>query len=325
MAGHDYDAVSTNLVRTELWSDQLKDILLDRLQGDQIVNWMTNFPDGTTFTIPSIGELPMRETDEATPVIYDAIDTGEWQFTIDRYVEAATYITDKARQDAYYSNQLIASFIPKMKLAIERNLETSIMALSASQTAANANEINDASHRFVVSGTSNTTLAVEDFAYAKYALDKANATQKRIAIIDPSQEYILNKSTNLVNFSNPNPQFGNVISEGFVNSTTGFRFVKNIFGFDVYVSNYLHTITGTEAIDADARGSVTSPSGAVSNIFLSIGGDETPFRGAWRQMLKVETERNKDLRRDEYVMNGRYGLKLYRPECLVVALSTTSV
>jgi hypothetical protein len=42
-------------------------------------------------------------------------------------------------------------------------------------------------------------------------------------------------------------------------------------------------------------------------------------------MLRVESERNKDLRRDEYVMNGRYGLKLYRPECLVVALSTTSI
>ena len=40
---------------------------------------------------------------------------------------------------------------------------------------------------------------------------------------------------------------------------------------------------------------------------MSFGGDEGPFKGAWRQMLRVEYERNKDLRRDEYVMNGRFG------------------
>ena len=325
MAGFDSTAVGTNLVRAELWSDQLKDILKDILQGQAYVNWMTNFPDGTTFTIPSVGEIPMRNTSENDPVVYDTMDTGEFQFTIDRYVEAATYITDKAKQDSYYANQLIASFLPKMKRAIEENLETSILALSASQTAANANSINGAAHRFVAHGATNTVLSPEDFAQAKFALDKAGATQRRIAIIDASQEFVFNTSSTLVNFTNPNPQFAGIVSEGFVNSTTGLRFSKNIFGFDVYVSNYLHTITGTEAINADARGSITSPSGAVSNIFMSVGADETPFKGAWRQMLRVETERNKDLRRDEYVMNGRYGLKLYRPECLVTVLSNSTI
>lgn len=324
MAGHDSTVVGTNLVRAELWSDQLKDVLMDILQGQQYVNWMSNFPDGTTFTIPSIGEIPMRNTSENDPVVYDVMDTGEFQFTIDRYVEAATFITDKAKQDSYYANQLIASFLPKMKRAIEENLETSIFALSASQTAANANTINGAPHRFVAHGASNTTLALEDFAQAKYAFDKANVTQRRVAIIDPSQEFELNKLTNIINVVN-NPKFEGIVTEGFVNSTTGLRFSKNIYGFDVYVSNYLHTITGTEAINADARGSITSPSGAVSNIFLSIGADETPFKGAWRQMLRVETERNKDLRRDEYVMNGRYGLKLYRPEALITVLSQATI
>jgi hypothetical protein len=323
MAGFDSSVTSTNLVRATLWSDQLKEVLQDILQGQQYVNWMTNFPDGTTFTIPSIGEIPMRETSESSPVVYDQMDTGEFTFTIDRYVEAATYITDKAKQDSYYADQLIASFIPKMKRAVEENLETSIFALSASQTAANANSINGAAHRFVARGSTNTVLSLEDFAAAKFAMDKAGVTQKRVAIIDPSQEYVLNTITNLVNVSN-NPKFEGIVTEGFVNSATGLRFSRNIFGFDVYVSNYLHTITGTEAINADSRGS-TSPSGAVCNLFMSIGADETPFKGAWRQMLNVETERNKDLRRDEYVMNGRYGLKLYRPEALVVVLSNSTI
>ena len=324
MAGHDFTAVNTHLVRTELWSDQMKDVIQDVLQGQQYVNWMTNFPDGTTFTIPSIGELPMRNVAENDAAIYDALDTGEFQFTIGHYVESATYITDKAKQDSYYADQLIASFIPKMKRAIEENLETNILALQSGQTAANANSINSASHRFVARGTSNTTLSLEDFAAAKFAMDKAGVTQRRVAIIDPSQEFQLNTITNLVNVSN-NPKFEGIVQEGFVNSTTGMRFSRNIFGFDVYVSNYLNTITGTEAINADARGSVTSPSGAVCNLFLSVGGDETPFKGAWRQMPNVEFERNKDLRRDEYIMNARYGLKLYRPEALVVVLSGTTV
>jgi hypothetical protein len=324
MAGHDYTAVSANLVRAELWSDQLKEVLKDMLQGQQYVNWMANFPDGTTFTIPSIGELPVRNVDELTPAIYDAMDTGEFQFTIDKYIESATYITDKAKQDSYYSDQLIARFIPSMKRAMEEKLETDIFALAASQTAANANSINGAAHRFVGHGNTNTTLALEDFAEAKFAMDKAGASQRRIAVIDPSQEYYINTLTNLVNVTN-NPKFEGIVTEGFVNSATGMRFSKNIYGFDVYVSNYLATITGTEAINADVRGSVTSPSGAVQNMFLSVGADETPFKGAWRQMPNVEFERNKDLRRDEYIMNARYGLKLYRPECLVVALTKATI
>lgn len=324
MSGHDTAAVNTDLVRTLLWSDQLKDVLKDVLQGQKYVNWMTNFPDGTTFTIPSIGEIPMRNVSELNPVVYDSMDTGQFTFTIDKYVEAATYITDKAKQDSYYAQQLMAMFVPKMKRAIEENLETGIFTLAASQTSANANSINGAAHRFVASGTSNTTLALEDFAKAKFALDKASTTQARVAIIDPSQEYVLNTLSGLVNVTN-NPKFEGIVTEGFVNSTTGLRFVKNIYGFDVYVSNYLATISGTEAINADSRGSVTSPSGAVQNVFMSFGGDETPFKGAWRQMPNVEMERNKDLRRDEYVMNARYGLKLYRPESLVVCLSKTTI
>ena len=196
---------------------------MDILQGQQYVNWMSNFPDGTTFNIPSIGELPMRETSELTPVVYDTLDTGNFTFTIDRYVEAATFITDKAKQDSYYADQLIASFLPKMRRAVEENLETSIFALAGSQTAANANSINGASHRFVASGNTNTTLALEDFAKAKYALDKANASQRRVAIIDPSQEYVLNTLSGLVNVTN-NAMFQGIVTEGFVNSATGLRF-----------------------------------------------------------------------------------------------------
>lgn len=316
--GMDYNAVNTNLVRAELWSDQLKEILQDRLQGTKYVRWLSGFPDGNQFTIPSVGEIPMRETAENSPVVYDAIDTGEFNFTIDRYVESATYITDKAKQDSYYANQLIASFVPKMRRAIEENLETSIFALVNQQTAADLNSINGAAHRFVASGASNTVITLSDFAKAKFALDKANVTGARIAVVDPSQEYVLNTETNLVNVSN-NPRFEGIINTGFVNDITGMSFVKNIYGFDVYVSNYLPT-QGAETIN-----SIASPASSVVNLFMGVGGDITPFVGAWRQEPRVEFERNKDLRRDEYVMNARFGLKLYRPESVVGILSKNTV
>ena len=313
-----YDAVNANLVRSELWSDQIKEILLDRLQGTKYVRWLSGFPDGNQFTIPSIGEIPMRETAENSPVVYDALDTGEFNFTIDRYVESATYITDKAKQDAYYANQLIASFVPKMRRALEENMETSIFQLIQSQTLSDANSINGASHRFVASGNTNTTLTLSDFAKAKYALDKANVTGARVAVVDPSQEYVLNTLTNLVQVDQ-NPRFEGIINTGFVNDITGMSFIRNIYGFDVYVSNYLPT-QGAETISGTA-----SPSASVVNLFFGMGGDITPFVGAWRQMPNVEFERNKDLRRDEYVMNARFGLKLYRPESVVGILSKNTV
>lgn len=319
MAGMEYSAVSTNLVRANLWSDQLKDILVDTLQGQQYVNWLTNFPDGTTFNIPSIGEIPMRNVnDENAPVTYDSLATGNFTFTINKYVESATYITDKAKQESYVADQLIASFIPKMKRAIEENLESSIFALQSSQTVDNLNSINGASHRFVASGSSNTVLALADFARAKLALDKAMTSQRRIAVIDPSQEYVLNTLSGITGITN-NPMFEGIVTEGFVNSTTGMRFSKNVYGFDVYVSNYLATPADTTI------NSISVPSTPIANVFLSVGADETPFKGAWRQAPRVEFERNKDLRRDEYVMNARYGLKLYRPESLVTIISTSTV
>jgi hypothetical protein len=318
MAGVDYAKVNENLVRAELWSAELKDVLQEQLMGTRYVRMLNGFPDGNQFTIPSVGELPMRETAELTPVVYDAMDTGEFNFTIDRYVESATYITDKAKQDSYYAQQLIGMFPTKMRRALDENLETSVFSLANTQTANNLNTINGAAHRFVASGTSNTTLSLDDFAKAKFALDKAQAGGSRVAIIDPSQEYVFNQLVGAQAFIN-NPQFGGIVNGGFVNEVTGMRFVKNIFGFDVYVSNFLATPTDTSI------NSVSVPASPVTNVFMSVGGDLTPFVGAYRQMPRVEYERNKDLRRDEYVMNARFGLKLYRPECLVSVISKSTI
>lgn len=304
------------LTRSEVWSATLKESLKDELAATKYVNWLSGFPDGNTFTIPSIGEATVRNYSEDTPIVYDAMDTGEFQFSITEYVSAATYITKKARQDAFYAAQLEAGFVPKQLRAIMEKLETDIMALGAGgasggQTASSTNQINGADHRFVGTGT-NEVIAVADFAKALFSLKKANVPDRNlIAIVDPSVEYTLNTLSNLTNVSN-NPRWEGIITSGIA---SGMRFVKNVYGFDVYTSNYL--------ADANETISAKTTTAGKANLFFSADATVLPFVGAWRQMPEVDGEYNKDFQREEYVTTARYGLKVYRPENLVVVLTDT--
>jgi hypothetical protein len=311
------------LIRSELWDTQLKEVIKDTLQGQGFVRWIS-FPDGTQWTIPSVGDATVRDYVEGNAVVYDALDNGEFTFTITDYVSSATYITNKMRQDSFYASQLEASFVPKHRRAIEERLETSIFALaqagaSGGQTVSDLNNINGAPHRFVASGT-NDIIAAKDFAKALYSLKKANMSDSGlIAVVDPSAEYQINTITNLVDVSN-NPRWEGIVETGI---GKGMRFVKNIYGFDVYVSNYLAgagaTGAGSETINAN---SVTN---GVCNVFFSAGdAANIPFVGAWRQPLQVDGEYNKDFQREEYVTTARWGLKVYRPENLVVCISDSS-
>jgi len=304
------------LTRSEIWSGELKAALEDELMAQRWVKLLNGFPDGTTFTIPSIGDLPVRNYAEDTAVVYDSMDTGEFQFSITEYVSSATYITAKARQDVYYASQLEASFLPKQLRAIMEKYETDVLALAAGgasggQTASDLNNINGAPHRFVASG-SNEVISVADFAKARYSLKKANVPDRNlIAIVDPSVEYTLNTLSNLVNVTN-NPMWEGIVANGIA---SGMRFVKNVYGFDVYTSNFLPDANETISGKTTAAGK--------ANIFMSASSDILPFLGAWRQMPKVDGEWNKDFQREEYVTTARYGLKVYRPENLVVVLSDT--
>ena len=299
------------LVRSEIWSSQLKDILEETLLGTRYVNFLTEFPDGDTFTIPSIGQAEVDDYVEDSAVAYRAMDTGEFQLTITEYLSSATYITEKQKQDSFYVNQLVSRFVPKQSRALMERLERDILNLAMSQTLSDLNTINGADHRFVASGT-DEVMSITDFAKARYALKKANVPdQNLIAIVDPSVEFEMNTLTSLVNVSN-NPRWEGIIADGIASDIT---FVKNIYGFDVFTSNFL--ADANETID-----SVTTAAGK-ANIFFSATSDVLPFIGAWRQMPKVDSEFNKDFQRDEFVTTARYGVKLFRPENLVVVLSDT--
>lgn len=303
-----------HLIRSNLWSSQIKEVLEDELMGMKYVDMITDFPDGDTINIPSIGQHEVYDYAEGQAVRYTAMDTGNFTFSITDYKASATYITNKMKQDSFYMGRLMSSFVPKQNRAIMKSIETDILAVGPNgQTASNLNTINGAHHRFVGSGTGEK-IAVKDFARARFALQKANVPMTNlIAIVDPSVEYELSTQTGLLDFSN-NARWEGIVSTGI---STGMKFIKNVYGFDVYVSQNLKTNTTSETIN-----SVTAAAG-VNNLFFSAASDVLPFVGSVRQAPTVDSEYNKDLQRDEYVTTCRYGFKLFRPENLVVVVTDT--
>lgn len=315
-------ANSDVLIRSEIWSEQLKNTLEDELDAIKYVNWI-DFKDGTTLTIPSIGDLDSYDYVEDTAIEYTPMALGEFQFSVNEYKASATYITTKARQDLHYAAQLEAAFLPKEERAIMVGVESHILKQGQpgtpnGQTSANANVINTADHRWVGSDTVNSkqVLGAKDFAKARFALKKANVPDTNlIAIVDPAFEYYFNTQTNLMNVTY-NPQWEGIIRTGVA---TGMRFMVNIYGFDVYMSNYLPS-GFSETIN-----SVASGAGATANLFFSADSSIKPWIGAWRQMPKVDGEYNKDFQREEYVTTARYDAALYRPENFVTVLAQTDI
>lgn len=315
------------LIRSELWSMQLKDILEDALEAQKWVEWLTDFPDGTTLTMPSIGEATTFDYSEGDTIRYSNLDTGEFQFTINEYVGSAHSITRKLLQDSYWGPQVQAAFVPKESRAIMKRLEESIFkapgpnASQGGQTAGSANTINGFDHRYAATGSSYI-ISVNDFAYAKLALRKANVpTTNLVAFVDPVSAYQLETTSNIVNISN-NPMWEGIVTSGL---SDGRRFIRNVFGFDVYESNFLDTLTASESINTTAHASQTAAVGFVQNLMFSATPGLLPVIGAWRQMPIVDGEFNKDKQQEEYVTTCRWGLKLKWPENMVCVLSKPEI
>lgn len=314
MAGFSYSN-NEHLVRSNIWSSQLKEVFLEHLLGTNYVDWLSDFPDGDTINIPSIGQMETLDYAEGQAIRYTGMDTGNFTFTINKYKSSATFITEKMKQDSFYTSRLVSSFVPKMQRALAKTMEVDFLATgNAAQTASSLNAINGANHRFVGSGVVNSVAAMspKDFARAKYALAMANVPQTQlIAIVHPSVGYQLETLTNLVNVSN-NIHWEGVITSGL---STGMRFIKNIYGFDVWESQNLPGGI-TETING-----LTVTTNGVSNCFFSAAADALPIVGAVRQPPKVDSEYNKDLQREEYVVTSRYDFKLFRPENYVCVLT----
>ena len=305
------------LIRTQLWSRQIKELLLDELNAMKFVKVLSDFPDGYTLNIPSIGEAETADFNENQAIKYNAFDTGNFTFSFDQYKYSANAISEKFKRDSFYAQDVIAAFVPRQHRALMEAVETRIFAVgNAGQTASNSNVINTASHRWVGSGVGQS-ITLADFQKAQYALTKANVPLINLcAVVDPSVAYTLATQANLVNLLTPEPMWSGVARDGIM---TGFKFRFNIFGFDIYVSNYL------PAIASETVNSITVTTGVANYFFSATPGDTTPWIGGFRQMPTVYSEFNKDLQQEEYLTIAEYGFKLYRPENMVIILTATGV
>ena len=305
---------SALLIRTNLWSAELKEILRDEMMAQRYVRMLDGFPDGNTFNIPSIGQAQVDNYAEDAAVTYRPLDTGNFTFTVDKYLSSATYMTKKAEQDAFYSAELMSRFVPEQERAIMSHFETTTMAAPEVGITANSQESIDGVHHRLSGGNAGK-IEVADFAYARYALKKANVPdQNLIAIVDPSVEFALNSLTDLVNVSS-NPKWEGIVRDGIA---TGMKFVSSVYGFDVYTSNFCATATDGALPDREGGGAVNfGTNNGKTNLFFSASQTVNPFVGAWRQAPEVDFEYNKDYQRNEFVTTARYGVKLYRPENMV--------
>jgi hypothetical protein len=313
---------TTFLQRAQVYSSELKEILRDEMMAQRYVRMLDGFPDGNTFNIPSIGQVQVDNYTEDSAVTYRPLDTGNFTFSVDKYLSSATYMTKKAEQDTFYSSELMSRFVPEQERAIMEHFETTTLAAPEAGVSANSNEtINSISMR-VGSTQTGEVMGLKEFAYARYALKKQNVPDSNlVAIVDPSVEYTLNTLSNLVNVSN-NPRFEGLVREGIA---TGMRFIANVYGFDVYCSNFLPTATDNALPDLAAGNQDYSSTNGVVNLFFSADQSVNPFVGAFRQQPQVDYDYNKDHQRHEFVTTARYGVKLYRPENMVRVVTKPTV
>ena len=313
---------TTFLQRAQVYSSELKEILRDEMMAQRYVRMLDGFPDGNTFNIPSIGQAQVDNYSEDSAVTYRPLDTGNFTFTVDKYLSSATYMTKKAEQDTFYSSELMSRFVPEQERAIMEHFETTTLAAPEAGVSANSNEtINSISMRVGSTGTGEV-ITLKEFAYARFALKKQNVPDSNlVAIVDPSVEYTLNTLSNIVNVSN-NPRFEGLVRDGIA---TGMRFIANVYGFDVYCSNFLPDATDNALADlAGANQDYSSTNGKV-NLFFSADQSVNPFVGAFRQQPQVDYDFNKDFQRHEFVTTARYGVKLYRPENMVRVVTKPTV
>ena len=325
MSGNTTDNTSA-LRRAQVYSDMILDTIKDDFLPDGLHRDVTDFNDGDTLYITTFGDVVLRDIVEDEDIPVDALDSGQINLTISEWVGSGLYMTDKVKQDSNKAAQFDAAFVPKQLRAIKEKWETDLLAaFPDSQTVANANAINGYAHRFVASGSSQV-MQLQDLIYAKLVMDKAHLPdQGRILIVDGLVEATLNSITNLVNVSN-NPMWKGVIETGFGKNM---RFLKNIFGFDIFISNRLESVSSetidTSAITVPAPSSSAAVTTGVANVAMCVSDDmTTPIMGAWRQQPRTEPHRNVPRQRDEFYSTARWGFGVQRDQSGVTILTSAT-
>jgi hypothetical protein len=332
-------ANNSPVVRAAVYSAMMQEEILDGFLPEGLARDVSEFGDGSQIIIPQLGNVSTIDfTEDTTKGAGQVVDISKNTLTIQKYRGAKTYITDELKEDSYQAMAIEAAMPRKHLRALREDYETDMLSQQSKQISATASfqagaygegltndercVINGVPHRWAAGGT-NTTLALADFAAAKLALDKANVpAEGRIAIVDPVAEATLNNLIGAQGFA-PVAQWSALLETGFAQNN---RFLANIYGFDVYISNYNATLgaadTDLRTFDEAYAGVVGTPvevTGLKTALFMCVADDEvTPIMSAWRRMPKMEGDREVDLFRDVFYSSARWGFGIQRPESLVV-------
>jgi len=316
---------TTAFIEAQQYSQFILDNLHDYLLPEGMSRDVTDFGSGTTLNIKTVGTVTLQDAAEDTPLVFNPIDTGTISLSITDYVGDAWRVSDDLREDGSQVDTLMAMRALESTRALGENHESRFLSVANSaQTNSAVNLVNSRPHRWIGGGAGVTTrvMSMSDFIAMKLAFDKANVPASgRIAIVDPIVEATINSLTNLVNVSN-NPMFEGIITDGFARDH---KFVRNIFGFDIYTSNYLHQKVATEAINASTYGlaNTTSAVGDVANIFMCVADDSCkPIMHAWRRQPQTEGWRDPEGRGDKFQVTSRFGLGAQRVDTLGVVITS---
>lgn len=302
---------STAFIEAEQYSAFILRNLTDGLLPGSFYRNVSDFGAGNTLHIKTIGTVTIQDGAEEVPFDYSPIESGEVTLTITDYVGDAWYVTDELREDGAQVEALMAARSQESTRAIQETFETRFLRkCNTSQTNANANSINGFAHR-IASAEVNNVAALSHFIKMKLAFDKANVPMAgRIAIVDPVVGATLD---GLVSIGRDVTPFAEqILQNGW---SRDHSFLMNLYGWNIITSNRLQTGTFSDG--------TTSVTNGVANVFMCVADDNTkPIMAAWRRMPKVEGERNKDLRRDEFVTSSRWGLGTQRVDTLGVLITS---
>jgi len=319
---------TTAFIESQQYSQFILDNLHDYLLPEGMYRDVTDFGSGTTLNIKTVGTVTLQDAAEDTPLNFTNIDTGNITLSITDYIGDAWKVTDDLREDGSQVDTLMAMRAMESTRALGENHEGRFLAVAnGGQTAANLNLVNNRPHRFVAGGAGAATrnVVLGDFVAMKLAFDKANAPASgRIAIVDPIVEATLNTLISSTSVVNNTPQFQGVLNEGFARDH---RFVRNIMGWDIYTSNFLPSLTATEAINGAAYdlANDTAEVGDKANIFMCVADDSCkPVMHAWRRAPQTEGWRDQEERADKYQVTSRFGFGVQRADTLGVILTDSA-
>ena len=307
-------ANSTAFIETEQYSGLILRNLHDGLLPGSFYRNVTDFGSGTTLNIKTVGSVTIQDVAEDVAVDYTPIESGTIKMVIDNYIGDAWYVTDELKEDGAQIDALMTARSMESARSIKEVFETRFLARAVSAlTPANPNTVNGFNHMMVGSGTNNT-LTLNDLIAMRLAFDKANVPAGgRIAIVDPITAASFAKLVTITSDMSAWPQ--SIMANGF---DRDHQYVTTLHGWTIITSNRLPKGSFSD-------GTVTVANG-VANLFMSVADDNTkPVMAAWRRMPSIETERNKDKRRQEFVTSGRFGFGVQRLDTIGVIATNASV